>query len=336
MRKVIFLVLGLWLTLNLSVYAQPITQPTGLTNIKVVGPFNKDNLTLFVLSGPDRMKNKNILTLNEALKQNKVTVYETSNVNQLEIENHSDDIVFVQSGQILKGGKQDRTLQSDIMLPPKSSRVPINVFCVEHGRWTKRLGESSSAFHSASALVPAPALRYAARCANDQSMVWQQVENAQRKLSSNLGACLKSSVSPSSLQLSLENEKVKASVQNRLKDLNGIVDKTPNAIGYVCAVNGKITSADIYATSALFKKLWPDLLQACAVESLSEQAEGKLAYPNQSDVNKFLARPLSGEVTERRLSAQVKEFKQESGNVVMFKTQDRSEATCVHVNYLVK
>ena len=91
MRKIVYLVLALWLTFNVSAYAQPVAPATGLANIKIIGPFKKDNLSLFILGGPDRIKNKNILTLKEALKQNKVTVYETSNVNQLEIENHSDE-----------------------------------------------------------------------------------------------------------------------------------------------------------------------------------------------------------------------------------------------------
>lgn len=336
MSKVIYLVLALWLTFNLCAYAQPVAPATGLANIKIVGPFKKDNLSLFILGGPDRIKNKNILTLKEALKQNKVTVYETSNVNQLEIENHSDEIVFVQSGEILKGGKQDRTLQSDIMLPPQCGRIPISVFCVEHGRWTKRGEESAKSFASTSSMLPAPAMRYAARYANDQSMVWQQVEDAQRKLASNLGASLKSASSPTSLQLSLENSKVKESTQQRIQGLEKIVEKMPNAIGYVCVVNGKITGADMYASSNLFKKLWPELLHASAVESLAETTGQKSSEPNHKQIMDFLAQPLRANATQRRVSDSVRETKQESGNIVMFKTVDKSETYCIHVNYLTK
>lgn len=336
MRKVIYLVLALWLTFNVSVYAQPVAPATGLTNIKITGPFKKDNLSLFILNGPDRIKNKNILTLKEALKQHKVTVHETSNVNQLEIENHSDEMVFVQSGEIFKGGKQDRTLQSDIMLPPQCGRIPISVFCVEHGRWTKRGEESARSFESTSSMLPMPAMKYAARYANDQSMVWQQVENAQRKLSSNLGASLSSSASPTSLQLSLENSKVKESTQERVQSLEKIIDKMPNAIGYVCVVNGKITGADMYATSTLFKKLWPELLHATAVESLAETSGQKSSEPDQKQVMDFLTQPLKANASQKRISDRVRETKQESGNIVMFKTVDKSETSCIHVNYLAK
>ena len=336
MSKLFCLVLALWMTFSVSAYAQPVAPTTGLANIKVHGPFKKDNLSIFILGGPDRIKNKNILTLSEALRQNKVTVHETSNVNQLEIENHSDEVVFVQSGQIFKGGKQDRTLQSDIMLPPQCGRIPISVFCVEHGRWTKRGDESARSFSSASGLLPAPAIKYAARCASDQSMVWAQVENAQRKLSSNLGASLSASPSPTSLQLSLENVKVKESAEARVQNLQAIVDKVPNAIGYVTVVNGKITGADMYASSVLFKKLWPDLLKASAVESLADSSNQKFTAPSEGQVRGFLSKPLAATPTQKQVSPHVKEFKQESGDVVMFKTLDKSNSYCVHINYLIK
>jgi hypothetical protein len=336
MSKVIHLLMALWLTFNVSAYAQPVAPPAGLANIKLTGPFKKDNLSIFIIGGPDRIKNKNILTLEEALKQKKVTVHETSNVNTLEIENQSDEIVFVQSGQIFKGGKQDRTMQSDIMLPPLSGRIPISVFCVEHGRWTKRGNESAAAFQSAASMLPAPAIRYAARCESDQSQVWNQVAKAQKKLSSSVGASVAASPSPTSLQLTLENKKVQESANARAQELENAINKMPNAIGYVCAVNGKITSADMYASSALFKKLWPELLKASAVDSIADADAKKFSPPSQAQAMDYLAQPLKAKPTQKQVSSQVQEFKQESGDVVMFKTLDKSEHYCVHVNYLTK
>jgi hypothetical protein len=54
--------------------------------------------------------------------------------------------VFVQSGDIVKGGKQDRTRPYDTLVPAAAGQIPIESFCVEQGRWSKRGDESSSYF----------------------------------------------------------------------------------------------------------------------------------------------------------------------------------------------
>ena len=81
-----------------------------------------------------------------------VKVHETGNVNELQIENLGTDEVFVQSGDIVKGGQQDRVLTVSLLLPPKSGRIPIASFCVEQGRWTARGKEDVKTFATASAV----------------------------------------------------------------------------------------------------------------------------------------------------------------------------------------
>src|SRR5436190_16325558 len=79
-------------------------------DVRISGPYVYHNLTVYLLHGPDAaLKGKKILSLQQALEQKKVVVHETKNVNELTIENVSDDVeVFVQSGDIVKGGDQDR------------------------------------------------------------------------------------------------------------------------------------------------------------------------------------------------------------------------------------
>ena len=88
------------------------------------------------------------ITLQEAMVQRKVIVHETSNVNELVIENLSDEEVYVQAGDIVKGGKQDRVLSDDLVIGPNSGRVPIASFCVEQGRWHRRAGEPMAFFRA--------------------------------------------------------------------------------------------------------------------------------------------------------------------------------------------
>ena len=77
---------------------------------------------------------KTFLTLQEAMVQKKVVVYETKSVNELSIQNISDEDIYVQSGDIVKGGQQDRMIGVDLIVPRRSGKMPIAAFCVEHGQ----------------------------------------------------------------------------------------------------------------------------------------------------------------------------------------------------------
>src|SRR5215510_8865160 len=128
-------------------------QTVASLNYKVSGPYSHKNLSIFLIHGEDRAKGWVPLTLQEAMEQKKVIVHETENVNSLAIENVSREEVFVQSGDIVKGGKQDRVLAIDLIVPPKSGRMPIDSFCVEQGRWNKRGEESANAFSASDKML---------------------------------------------------------------------------------------------------------------------------------------------------------------------------------------
>jgi len=85
------------------------------------------------------------------------------------------------------------------------------------------------------------------------------------RLMGNLSASVDTRVngadSPSSLQLALENKEVQKTADDYVNGLSGIVNGKTDVIGYVFAINGKVNSADVYASSTLFKKLWPKLLK---------------------------------------------------------------------------
>src|SRR5260221_11743471 len=120
--------------------------PVRAESDKITGPQAHDNLAVYLIHGADSAKAKSYLTLQEALAQKKAIVRETQNVNQLSIENTSKDAeIYIQAGDIVKGGQQDRTLGTDLILEPKT-KVPIASFCVEQGRWSKRGKESVQQF----------------------------------------------------------------------------------------------------------------------------------------------------------------------------------------------
>src|SRR5258708_6342014 len=115
---------------------------------RVSTPYTYKNLTIFLLHGKDQKAKGNVMTLQEAMEQNLFRVYETGYVNELEVENLSKEFdVFIQSGDIVKGGRQDRVLAVSIIIPARSGRVRIEAFCGGSGRWTKRGAGDSAKFN---------------------------------------------------------------------------------------------------------------------------------------------------------------------------------------------
>jgi hypothetical protein len=306
---------------------------------KISGPYIHDNLTIFLVHGKDTLGGKKFLTLQEAMQQKVVIVHETKDVNELAIENVSaDQEVYVQSGDIVKGGNQDRVLSTDLIVPPRSGRIPIAAFCVEQGRWRKRGQESDGKFESSNEALATRDLKLAANKAKSQGEVWTKVSEAQAKLSQNVGGSVNSSVSASSLQLSLEDKKVQEMTDSYIKKLAGIVNGKQDVIGYAFAINGKINSADVYGSSALFLKLWPKLLKASAVEAVAElRRDAKFEAVPAESVQAFFADAEKGDASEDEVTGRVKRVTRESDKDILFETRDQKQGGgWLHRSYMKK
>ncbi len=310
----------------------------GKDDYRLEGPFTQGNLTVFLIHGKDKIKGETFITLQEALVQKKVIVRETRSVNELSIENISSQEVYVQSGDIVKGGQQDRMMAVDLILPPRSGRIPIAAFCVENGRWSQRGSEQVTVFNSSANVVASREVKLAAKMKGSQGEVWREVSVAQDKLSANVGTRVNGNASPTSFQLALENKDVQANADGYIKTLANIVDGKPDVIGYVFAINGKVNSADVYASSALFKKLWPKLLKASAIEAVAELHRGeKFDAPKPSDVKGFLDDSSKGPEKQKDVSGRVQMVTRETEENVFFETRDRAKSdTWVHRNYIKK
>ena len=127
---------------------------------QVSGPVVYQNLAVYFIHGASA-KGPVPLTLDEALSNGNVKVAETGEVNELKIENTGGEPVFIQSGDIVKGGRQDRTLTTSLILPPHSGEISIASFCVEHGRWSQRGTEDAATFASAAEAIPSREIKLA-------------------------------------------------------------------------------------------------------------------------------------------------------------------------------
>jgi hypothetical protein len=286
---------------------------------RVSGPFTHENLSLYFVHG-EADKGPVPLTLEEALARGKVQVDETSRVNELSLENLGDDEVFIQAGDIVKGGKQDRVIGVSLLVPAKSGKIPISSFCVEQGRWTARGVEDASRFASAGSSVPSRGAKMAIYAApapasgadipdfrrmdtsSRQAEVWRDVAATQRKLQDNVGAPVASPLSQSSLQLSLENEKLAGIKQPYLKALMDAAQKENDIVGYVFAVNGKINSGDVYPSNGLFKKMWSKLLNSSVTEAIGEKNGVAVPAPSTEQVLAFLDEAEKGKSSVRQVN----------------------------------
>ena len=334
MKSTFLFALALFLLGGLPVGLKQNTSPA--SEYRLSGPYTHENLTVFLVHGKDQT-NKTFLTLQEALAQKKVKVYETKNVNELAIRNFSNQDVYVQAGDMVRGGEQDRMISLDFIVPPRSGRMPIGAYCVESGRWNRRGNEAPATFSSSENSVSSKELKLAAKSEQSQQAVWQNVSLAQEKLGLRVGN-VRDGASESSLELSVENSKVKESTADYINALSGILSKHNDVIGYVFAINGKVNSADIYASRALFAKLWPKLIKATAVEAVAELQKGIETKPVSNEiVMGFLAESEMPAASTKDVNRRVKLVTKEDDKNAFFETQDRAAKDgWVHRNYIKK
>src|SRR5262249_47622101 len=138
---------------------------------------------------------------------------------------------------------------------------------------------------------------------SSQGQVWRSVEETQERLSKKLGESVQAEESKSSLQLTLEKPAVRKALAPYLRALGAILEGKGDVIGFVVAVNGRVISADVFASRDLFRKLYPRLLEGSAIEAFLESGSGTAAVSEEA-VRAFLEeaeglKPIDDATTER-------------------------------------
>jgi hypothetical protein len=318
-----------------------------MTAILVHKPATFANLTVFPLQfAPKRQRSPHpqefppgeFLVLEEALSDGRACLYETGVVGELEIENLAELDLFLQAGDMVKGGRQDRTLGADLIVPAHSGRMRIPAFCIEQGRWAQRHNESVAVFSASTEAVASKALRVALRKGKSQAAVWHEVAQLQSKLQESVDATVNAAESPTSLQLSMEAASVRRQIDDYLVSLAQASEVHPEVSGYAFAINGQLNGAELYATPALFQKLWPKLLRAAATEALAESgAAGDAALCDRAAVSLWLGRTRSRKARKRcdQVTGRVSLITREMPEQISFETLDAARAhQCVHQSIL--
>lgn len=258
--------------------------------LRVSAPLTHDNLTVYFVHGPDAVDDRKVVTLQEALERGWAVVHETGEVSELAVENLSaDHELFIQSGDMIRGGRQDRMIAADLLVPVRSGRVPLPSHCVEQGRWTGRGTEAATHFNKSTNFAVGNEIKLA-NANRDQSGVWQNVAENQKKLTDTLKTEVRAPESASSFQLTLENPAVVARVGEYETALRQAGESRAGVIGVVFVVNGKVTAAEVYGSNGLFKKAWPKLLAAEATAALGLKTDKACPTPpGAREVEAFLA-----------------------------------------------
>ena len=264
---------------------------------KVLPAIRQGNLTVFPVVAATSHDTREFLTLDEGLKSGEVVVTESGSVrglvrgnryqpptssgaqvNQLVLMNNSKRPLVLLAGEIVTGGKQDRVIGADRIIPPESDPVDLGVFCVEPGRWTG----STMQFGKSGAPAPMalPSVRNKAMVAKNQQQVWAEVGRAKEQVSVQVEAAAPALQTTTSLAQVMDNDEVKRQLDSVAQPIQhnytSVIRqlRNQNAVGVVVAVGGRIVWADLFASTDLLEKYWPKLVQSYAAEALVNRAKG--------------------------------------------------------------
>lgn len=273
-------------------------ETAGVAGYKVLAPIRQGNLTVFPVVAANAHDTREFLTLDEGLRSGDVIVTESGNisplirprsgqserpirqggaqVNQLVLVNNSKRPLILLAGEIVTGGKQDRVIGKDRLVPAESDPIDLAVFCVEPGRWTG----SSSKFGSMNSAMAQPAVRAKAMADKDQGKVWEEVGKSRAAMTERVPAPAARDIgSTSSYAGVMQNREVQRAVDSVAapieRNYESVIKqlRDRNAVGVVVAVNGEIIWADVFASTSLLEKYWPKLVRSYAAEAVVTRAK---------------------------------------------------------------
>lgn len=297
-------------------------------NWRLLDPITYENLTVFPVVSSGGYDTSEFLTLQEGLSRGEVIVREQgaetmirdrdgsrrgvwsgsgASVNQLVLINQSKRPLLLLSGELVSGGKQDRIIAKDRIVAPGSDPLPLNVFCVEQGRW------SAGAQFTAANTIVHPSVREQAAVNQKQADVWAAViagSSAPRAAAAppprvapeDLAMAVESEAPTHSYSKIYESRRVGPSVdalvneiQRRFrKETSGL--RGEQVVGVVIAYGGEVEWSDIFASGDLFAHYWNKLLRSYAVEAVARPTLREKT--SMEDAREFLQRLEGREQTE--------------------------------------
>src|SRR5437879_6171656 len=311
-----------------AIPASPSTPPRPEGEWRLLDPVTYENISVFPVVASYGQDTSAFLTLEVGLASGDVVVRERgseemvrgrdgrpvyipqtttgASVNQLVLVNRSKRPLLLLAGELVSGGKQDRIIGKDRIVPAGAPPLPLDVFCVEHGRWT-----GSSQFAAALTIVH-PSVRERAAVDQAQTEVWDAVRSGTTAQAPAAAPAPK--ISADRLQYAIAGnarteayEKIYqssavgvsiddfvAEIQRRFASATSGL-KGERVVGVVVAYGGEVAWSDIFASGDLFDHYWHKLLRSYAVEALTRPTYRQAA--SRDSANEFLRR-LNGRETQ--------------------------------------
>jgi hypothetical protein len=292
-------------------------------DLRILDPVTYENLTIFPVVSTRAQDTRDFLTLDEGLASGEVVINERggaglartrdgrlieqystgASVNQLVLINRSKRPLLLLAGELVSGGKQDRIIGKDRIVAPGAEPLPLDVFCVEHGRWS-----SGSQFSAAKTIVH-PSVREKAAVDGEQTKVWGAVRSgttAEARADAPAPAMPPASIDRAvggyarsesygmiykSSSVGVPIEGFADEVQKRFERATAHLNKGERVVGVIVAYGGEVAWSDIFASGDLFDAYWSKLLRSYAVEALARPTLREKA--SIEDAREFL-RPLRG------------------------------------------
>ena len=310
-----------------AIPASPSTPPRPEGEWRLLDPVTYENISVFPVVASYGQDTSAFLTLEVGLASGDVVVRERgseemvrgrdgrpvyipqtttgASVNQLVLVNRSKRPLLLLAGELVSGGKQDRIIGKDRIVPAGAPPLPLDVFCVEHGRWT-----GSSQFAAALTIVH-PSVRERAAVDQAQTEVWDAVRSGTTAQAPAAAPAPK--ISADRLQYAIAGnarteayEKIYqssavgvsiddfvAEIQRRFASATSGL-KGERVVGVVVAYGGEVAWSDIFASGDLFDHYWHKLLRSYAVEALARPTIRTVA--SRDNASEFLRR-LNGRET---------------------------------------
>jgi hypothetical protein len=295
---------------------------------RLLDPVTYENISVFPVVSSNSQDTSAFLTLEEGLSTGEVLVREQgseglvrgrdgrpvyvpqtntgASVNQLVLINRSRRPLLLLAGELVSGGKQDRVIGKDRIIPAGAPPLPLSVFCVEHGRWT-----GVSQFSAANTIVH-PSVRERAAVDQKQNEVWDAVRSgttskaapaapAARMSMQDIQGAIDTNGRTEAYEKIYQSRAVGVSIDDFVEEVrarfaratSGLKDE--RIVGVVVAYGSEVAWSDIFASGDLFDHYWNKLLRSYAVEALARPTYRAVA--SRDNANSFLRR-LNGRETE--------------------------------------
>ncbi len=310
------------------------------------------NIQIFLIKSSTTNNSKLYVTLEDALDKKLIKVKETEIVNTVQVDNLSEKYIYINAGDIVAGGKQDRAIANDVIVAPQSKNMLVDCFCVEQDRWHFRGNARYQDFTRSKQSLSTVKMKLNAKYENNQEKVWSEVGSYKESLENNKTiACLSAPAPPppsscdaelfdiesdestSSLNTTLEKSSHQQHINTYYTNLMNQLNCVDSANGIAIFVNGKLISIDVFNNKKLFYSLMKKLIISGITEAIVSENQLESQFISYDSIPNINNTHILSNVRNLNRFTQVSCAKTKS-DFVVFSTLDRSNNLWLHKNWL--